>query len=465
LPLETFKLTKFRFIELLLFVVESRISALPDHPYKKDYNLHTQNAVFDLFLTFMQSQKIKTTLCIIGAGPAGATASIFLCKMGIKHMIIDAAVFPRDKVCGDGLDLNSIRVLNHIDPTIIEKELSVNKKHFTASQGFRFILPGGRKVDIMRDQKKDDHVNKPVFFVSKRADFDNLLVSRIDRNIADVRLSTRIENITREAKTWKLEGEGPDGKIEIETDFLIGADGDHSVVLKYLGERSIDRNNYAGAVRQYWSGVQGMHPGNLLEVYFPKSLPLSYFWIFPLPGGKANVGYGMASNYIAKHNINVRKAFEELIKNDPVLTPRFKNAQPQETVKGWGIPMSGNDRKAYGDGWLLLGDAASLVCPTSGEGIGSGMISAYVASKFLKRAIDQNDFSEKMFSNYNREIHKRLRTEEKVYRFVNSIPPKVFSLGINTILSTWLFKYWLSNKAMKKWVDTAYNKEIDVKLT
>lgn len=410
----------------------------------------------------MQSEKIRTQICVVGAGPAGATASIFLCRMGIKHVIVDAAVFPRDKVCGDGLDLNTIRVLNHIDPDIIEKELSVNRQYFTASQGFRFILPSGRKVDIMR--KQNDSI-KPMFFVSKRTDFDNLLVSKIDRSVADTRFATKIENITREGKSWKLEGKGPDGKIEIEADFLIGADGDHSVVLKYLGERTIDRNNYAGAVRQYWSGVEGMHTDNLLEVYFPKRLPLSYFWIFPLPDGKANVGYGMASNYIAKHNINVRKEFEELIKNDPVLTPRFKNAKADETVKGWGIPMSGNNRKAYGDGWLLLGDAASLVCPTSGEGIGSGMLSGYVASKFLQRAVAQNDFSEKMFTHYNREIHKRLTTEEKVYRFVNSIPPKVFSIGINTILSTRLFKYWMSNKAMMKWVNTAYNKEIDVKLT
>lgn len=415
----------------------------------------------------MQPEKLKTGICIIGAGPAGVTASIFLCKMRIKHVIVDAASFPRDKVCGDGLDLNTIRVLNHIDPAIIEKELSANKKNFTASQGFRFILPNGRKVDIMRTAagKPTGHANRPMFFVSRRFDFDNLLVSKIDRSVADVQLSTRINTITKAGKTWMLEGEGPSGKIEIETDFLIGADGDHSIVLKHLGERKVDRNNYAGAVRQYWSGVEGMHSDNLLEVYFPKSLPLSYFWIFPLPDGKANVGYGMASNYIAKHNINVRKAFEDLIKTDPVLISRFKNAQPLETVKGWGIPMSGNDRKAYGDGWMLVGDAASLVCPTSGEGIGSGMISGYVAAKFLQRAAAQNDFSEKMFTHFNREIHKRLRSEEKFYRFINNIPPWVFSLGINTVLSTWLFKYWLSNKAMKKWIDTAYNKEIEVKLT
>ena len=306
----------------------------------------------------MLPEKIKTTICIIGAGPAGATTSIFLCKMGIAHVIVDAAVFPRDKICGDGLDLNAIRVLNHIDPAIIENEMPVNKNNFTASKGFRFILQNGRQVDIMRKANENAVEMQPMFFVSKRIDFDNLLVNKIDRSIADVRLGTRVETITKEGDYWKLEGKSPLGKIEIETRFLIGADGDHSLVLKYLGERKIDRNNYAGAVRQYWQGVEGFHQDNLLEVYFPKSLPLSYFWMFPLPGGKANVGYGMASNYIAKHNINVRKAFEELIKSDPVLIKRFTNAHPLETVKGWGIPMSGSKRKVHGDGWLLLGDAA-----------------------------------------------------------------------------------------------------------
>lgn len=415
----------------------------------------------------MQIKKnTKTSICIIGAGPAGATASIFLCKMGIKHVIVDAAVFPRDKICGDGLDLNTIRVLNHIDPLIVEKELPANKEKFTISKGFRFILPDGRQVDIMRSANgiANGLENKPVFFVSKRSDFDNLLVSKIDSSVADIHFATKIENITKNGDGWILSGKGPDGDIEIETRFLIGADGDHSVVLKYLGIRKIDRNNYAGAVRQYWQGVEGMHPDNLLEIYFPKTLPYSYFWIFPLPDNKANVGYGMASNYIAKHNINVRKAFEDLIKNDPIISNRFKNARPEETIKGWGIPMSGSKRKAYGDGWLLLGDAASMVCPISGEGIGSGMLSGFVAAKFLQRAVQQNNFGEKIFMNYYREIHKRLNTEEKIYRFLNFIPDWLFTKSINSILASKIFKYWISHKSMSKWVDTACNKEIEVKL-
>ncbi|MFX6011124.1 FAD-dependent monooxygenase, partial [Acinetobacter baumannii] len=66
---------------------------------------------------------IKSLICIIGAGPAGASTSIFLSKLGIEHIIVDAATFPRNKVCGDGLDNKSLRMLNHIDPNIIQNEL------------------------------------------------------------------------------------------------------------------------------------------------------------------------------------------------------------------------------------------------------------------------------------------------------------------------------------------------------
>ncbi len=414
----------------------------------------------------MQTENIVTDICIVGAGPAGASASIFLAKMGIPHVIVDAADFPRDKICGDGLDLNVVRVLNHIDPAIVENELLIKKESFSASQGMRFILPNGRQVDITRHAKKNANglKGKPIFFISKRSDFDALLIGKIDRQVATLRLGTHIEKIERQKGRWKLTGRSAKATIEIDAGFLIGADGDHSVVLKHLGERKIDRNNYAGAVRQYWQGIEGIHSANLIEVYFPKRLPLSYFWIFPLPNGGANVGYGMASAYVAKNNINIRKAFVELIQTDPHLKDRFKNAQHLETVKGWGIPMSSSRRKAHGAGYLLVGDAASIVCPTSGEGIGSGMISGYVAAKFLERAVQRKDFSETMFSNYDREIHKRLVREERIFRFVNRIPGWAFTTGLNLVLGNKWFRNWLTNNEMPKWLETAYTKPIAVQL-
>lgn len=387
--------------------------------------------------------------------------------MGIEHTLVDAAEFPRDKVCGDGLDLNVIRVLNHIDPSIVENELLPVNSPFSVSGGLRFILGNGKNVDITGAPLKSNTTQsglRPVFFVGKRADFDALLIRKINRQFTTVRFGTKITGIERIGNGWKLTGKNDAGDIEVYADFIVGADGDRSVLVKHLGERKIDRRNYAGALRQYWSGVKGTHPDNLLEIYFPESLPLSYFWIFPLPGGKANVGYGMASKHISEKNINIREAFETLIKTDPVLKDRFKDAKPEETVKGWGVPMSGSGRKPNGEGWLLVGDAASLVCPTSGEGIGSGMISGFIAAKFIGRAQKAGDFSESMFKNYNREIHKRLRAEEKLFRFATSVPVWAFTKGLRVILSSKLFKAWFGGRELPKWIETAYTKELIVAL-
>jgi flavin-dependent dehydrogenase len=111
---------------------------------------------------------------------------------------------------------------------------------------------------------------------------------------------------------------------------------------------------------------------------------------------------------------------------------------------------------------LLVGDAASIVCPTSGEGIGSGMISGYTVAKFINRAVEKNDFSAGMFANYDREIHKRLGREEKIFRLVNTIPGWAFTTGLNIVLSNPFFKKWLADKEMQKWVNTAYNKKLVV---
>ncbi len=69
---------------------------------------------------------IQSDVCFIGARPAGVTTSLVLSKMKNAHIILDAAIFPRDKVCGDGLDTTVMRVLNSIEPGTVEREILPN---------------------------------------------------------------------------------------------------------------------------------------------------------------------------------------------------------------------------------------------------------------------------------------------------------------------------------------------------
>ena len=401
---------------------------------------------------------INSTICIIGAGPAGATTSIFLAKMGIEHVIVDAAEFPRDKICGDGLDTKTLRILNHIDPNIIPNEL-FNHPDFIPSWGISTIASNGKRIDFTHHPTKGKEKQCP-FFICKRIHFDNFLVNKLNPEFATFLPGTKVTSIVKEGNTWEIGAISKSETISIKCAMLVGADGDHSTLLRHLGERKIDRQHYAGAVRQYWKGVEGLNDKNLIEIYYPKKLPMSYFWIFPLPNGEANVGYGMVSAFASKLKINIREEMKKIIANDPVMVQRFKNATPQNEIEGWGLPLASANRNLFGNGYLLVGDAASLISPTNGEGIGNAMHTGYVAAVFIQRAIKNNNFSKSTFTNYNREIFKSYRKEIKLFNLASKYAPNFNSFIYRYILvDNWLLKR-IYRKKMNGWLHSAYEKKI-----
>ncbi len=409
----------------------------------------------------MTTEIIKTEVCIIGAGPSGATTSLFLSKMGIPHLILDAASFPRDKVCGDGLDLKVVRVLRHLDPSIVENEL-IESQIFMPCWGTRFFTQNGRATDFVYKPQPGAPLPHPLFWTAKRLHFDDFLVKKLDTRFADFRQGAKVTQIEKDGKKWRVWASGH-REFEIQTQLLIGADGDHSVLLRHLGERKIDRRHYAGTLRQYWRDVAELHPRNLIEVYFPPGLPMSYFYIFPLPGGEANVGYGMVSEVASKGGHNLRDIIKKLIREDPVMSPRFQNATPLESPVGWGIPLASRRRQAFGDGYLLVGDAASLVCPTSGEGIGTGMISGYVAAHFVQKALINKCFDAEQFKNYDREIYRRLNDEIRLYNLMMAVSPKIYDFGLNMLAPNPLFR-WSFHRRVGGWLHTAYKVPIEVRV-
>ncbi|MFY7964169.1 MAG: NAD(P)/FAD-dependent oxidoreductase [Chitinophagaceae bacterium] len=409
----------------------------------------------------MQLVKLYRNICIVGAGPAGAALSIFLGKENIPHIILDAATFPRDKTCGDGLDLKAIAMLNHIDESILEKEIQING-NINASWGFRLINPKGKYTEFVY-QPVDEMKSKPPYATAKRYALDNILVNRFDSKYSTFLQAAKVVSVDKiegEYK-WKVIAKKEQQTIEILCNLIVGADGDHSIVLKNIGERKVDRNHYAAGVRQYWQGIEGIHNKGLMEVYYPKKYPMSYFWIFPLGSDSANVGYGMLSAIASKNNFNIKEIFIELIREDEVLKERFKNATTTDKINGWGLPFASLRRKCFGDGWLLVGDAASMISPTTGEGIGTGMQSGYIASKFISKAVKENKFDESVFKNYDREIYKRMNDDIRLFNISNFISPKMMGWFMNYIVPLPYFKKLFQQK-VSNWIDTAYNKTITV---
>ena len=221
----------------------------------------------------------------------------------------------------------------------------------------------------------------------------------------------------------------------ITTKLIIGADGARSVVKRKLQGFEQDDNHYCGGIRAYYNNVEGLHPQNYLELHFMKELLPGYFWIFPLPNGSANVGMGMLSRDIKRKKVNLRKELLNIVENHHVMRKRFANATLDGNIMGWGLPFGSKKRELTGNNFILTGDAASLIDPFTGEGIGNAVVSGLVASRIAKKAIDGDIYSKQGLSEYDSIIYQKLWNELKLSHTMQKLTtyPWLFNFVVNRI--------------------------------
>ncbi len=343
-------------------------------------------------------------IIIIGSGPAGCGASLFLSKNAVSHTIIDKAIFPRDKVCGDGLAPKTVHILKKWNPDIVEK-MQALPQQFAGGWGGVVIAPNGKKLDI--PIKKPEKDSLPPGFVSRRWDFDHFLTQQLDPEYANFVQGAEAKSIKRLEKGFEVSLLKA-GKTEIlYADILIAADGDRSLVKKMLTPKPQNDAHFAAGIRAYYKGVKDLHPHNHIEFYFLNEVIPGYFWVFPLPDGRANVGVCMISAYVKQHKINIRETMLTAIAQHPELSKRFEDAEVEGKIVGWGLPLGSEPGPLSAEGLMLTGDAASLIDPISGEGIGNALYSGWLAAEAAIKAVQENKVSAAFFKeNYDKRLFR-----------------------------------------------------------
>ncbi len=351
---------------------------------------------------------ISTEVCIIGAGPGGAAAALQLAKAGIGSVIVDKAVFPRNKVCGDGLSGKVITALERIDPSIAARLRAFARK--TDSWGVTFVSPGRVSMDVPYRPQYDPSTNEPIGFVCKRIDFDNFLVEEIRRK-PEIRLieGTAIEKYEQQDDGYLLSD--AEGKCTIKAQLLIVANGAHSSFTRDVAGIRMEPAYYAAGVRGYYTNVKGLHPHNFIELHFLPGLLPGYCWIFPLPNGEANVGLDMISSTVSNKKLNLKQLLKDTLQHDPILKERFSDAVLTGSIDGYGLPLGSKKRTIAGRRYMLVGDAAYLIDPFTGEGIGNALYSGRIAAEHAARAIRTGDFSEMSLQAYTDHIYRILGPE------------------------------------------------------
>lgn len=374
-----------------------------------------------------------TDIAIIGAGPAGTSTALFLAKQGVPHLLLDKARFPRDKVCGDGLSGKTIGLFNELNPALVE-QMSADARHFLPSWGVSFIAPNGKGIDLpfKKDMSGLEHAPG---FTSRRIDFDDFLLKRIDPQFTELQLETEVQSIKRIPAGVELQLNRRGKALTCLAQVVVGAGGTASLAARTLAAQKIQPQHLFAGLRVYYENISAMHPQNFIELHFiPEALP-GYLWIFPLPNNQANVGIGILSSDVKTKHIHLKTLLRKAIETNPVLVRRFEKAKAVSTPAGWRLPLASIKRPLSGERFLLTGDAAALIDPFTGEGIGNAILSGKFAAKVLTKAIQKKDFSAATLKEYDYLLYDDLWSELQISYHIQRLVrfPSLFNFVINRV--------------------------------
>ncbi|GAA0554257.1 geranylgeranyl reductase family protein [Chitinophaga japonensis] len=368
---------------------------------------------------------------IIGAGPAGSSCALALGHAGLRVALADRHTFPRDKVCGDAIPGRAIKCLHEMDPQFA-----------AALAAFTEKLPT-RQTACYFNNKKLDFSWALEAYTATRMSFDNFLLSLVkERGAVEVLEGREISEIMHSGSGFTVTTRN--GQEAFHATLLVGADGTNGVTAKQLTWQQMDRRHHVAAVRRYYRQVGGMED-TCTEVYFDRKYLPGYFWVFPIHGGLVNAGMGVLSDDVVKKQINVKQAFYDFIERSAILRSKFRDAQPAGPLQGCGLPLGSRWVTMSGDHFLLAGDAACLIDPVSGDGIGNAVLSGKLAAEQAIRCFAAGNFSAAYLKTYEQALYKAagadLQRKARVLKTLARMPflfDTVFTIGKHRIVKNFL---------------------------
>ena len=205
-----------------------------------------------------------------------------------------------------------------------------------------------------------------------------------------------------------------------------GARQDLVVVADGVGgfEGGMKAHQNAVARRQYFRGVKGPHKEDI-HVFMTGDMNsdgAGYGWVFYFGDGTANVGAGVSTRSLSRTGRNLKDYFDRFLE-EPEMAQWLEDAEPEGPAKSWSLKMGMWGAKRHGQGVMTVGDAASLVHPISGEGVGYAIESGRLAAAWAHEAHRRKDFSAAILAGYARQLRRhRGREHLSGQALVNLLP-------------------------------------------
>jgi geranylgeranyl reductase family protein len=344
---------------------------------------------------------------VVGGGPAGSTVGYELSKAGVKTLIIDKAKFPRYKTCGGIVDVKAVNSLDFDISPVVEDVIS------------RVLISHKLGQPFAKD------CNTPITYNVSRERFDHFLLQKAIETGCDVVQGDGVKSV--EMDDDQVVAVTKEGR-KFSAQILVGADGANSVVARSVG---LLQNAYIGIGLEWevevdpqdleqWRGVALLDLG---------TIDSGYAWIFPKLD-HLSLGAGGAQ----EHSKAVRAYYQSFI---DAWKPTFKKYVTIRE-KGHRLPVRRQGEPIVKDRVLLVGDAAGLIDPLSGEGIYYAINSGKLAARALKAHFD--DPHKASLSNYQNLIDTEIMAEiqrAKAFMHLFYFYPKPFLSGLKRSNRLW----------------------------
>jgi flavin-dependent dehydrogenase len=355
---------------------------------------------------------------IAGGGPAGSTCAWALRQAGLDVVVMDRATFPRDKVCAGWI---TPHVLTDLRLDVHEYQHGRTFQPFTA---FRVGLIGsGGDVDV--------EYGHPVSFGIRRCEFDEFLLRRSG---ARLRLGTPISSIRRDGLRWAV-------NESVAAPMLVGAGGHFCPVARMLNGTSGSAALVVAQEAEFPTDLPEFSSVTTVperpELYFSRALD-GYGWCLRKEN-YLNLGFG----HVDRRRLPSATAeFAALLKTEGRIP-----AHVSCRWKGHAYLLSGPPRRRVDDGVLLVGDAAGLAYPQSGEGIRPAIESGLIAASTIIEAHSQYTRAE--LARYEDRLGERFGINRGRSRFVPQGSPS----QLGRILGPWLLRtpWFVRHVLLNRW--------------
>ncbi len=328
---------------------------------------------------------------VVGGGPGGSATAHFLSAQGLDVLLLDRADFPRDKTCGDGLTPRALRVL---DAMGILSDISARA---CAVDRYEVVAPNGRVTAA----PITGHYGA---LVIPRLTLDQTILSRAISSGARFEPGVTVSRVLATAdgaRVSTVDGRSFDGRLAVI------ATGAATNVLRQSGILQ-QQPRAMLAARAYFDGLARDLPSSF-QLRFDGVPSPGYGWVFPTSPRSANIGVGFLPH---RRSGTAAQAFDRFTRVGAI-SRLLDGARQTGPLKGYPIRVDFLRAPTFGPNTLLVGEAAGLVNPLTGEGIDYALESGMIAAEHVVRGLTSG-VHHAWLTDYDRLLRARF---EKVFRF------------------------------------------------